>query len=913
MFPSVKGQKVEDIKEYLNQAESNFYHEAPESVNDSLALFNYKKVIEHGSFSESFDKESKVGIFENLGVLLIEQGRNEEAISIFRKSLELQSHLQDTLFFAPNLFLGEAYYSISKLDSAAAFLKIAEDVFEYKNSKLEASRLYNSLGVIYYEMGNFFQAINYFTKADDLVEQEIGGDLDNPYYLYAHHSFVNNIGSSLMKTNQLDTAITVFKSLLPLEINNDRIYIHLADIFLEKQMPDSAEYFLKQITDDEILQELGFVNQMAEVLMLKGYLSDAKKQLRQAIENHRLFYADLGITGKDFRIGTSHYLLGKIFADEENWDLALNHFHTSLIHFDPSFEDADFFVNPDEIGLSFASFSMFKSHIKKAETLAKMAKQKNDQKYWEAAFKTFESAFNRVKYLSTIYDNDEARVFLSDFVIDAYNLAISYAYERYDKDKDMAYLKKAFYFTESSKSIGLLIGNIENRFKSTIGLPPDLLEKERNLNYRFSRTMVMLNNEDDINIISAIQKDLLDIKLELSRLHDDFNEREQFVDFKFSEADLNMDFIQKEVLPKNSALISYYVADHNLYSFLVDRKNIEIQVHPLPSDLEELIESFNDQVFNSNLGEKFSNSETNKTLYSLLFDLEQIELYDQLILIPHAMLNDIPFEALMNEQNRFLVEEFAISYSFSAKFLRINDFKKSDFNQILSMAPFARNDDFINKSGFVQLPYSLNEVQHLQGEVKIGNEATKSFFSKNFQNYPILHLATHAEVNHSDGGKSFVAFYPSDNDHKLYLDEIMISNIEKGKFVFLSSCESNSGQISNSEGILGLSRAFTYAGYPNMITTKWKSDDVVSEYISKAFYAYVSKGNGFAQSLQLAKLQLLKDPQMVNYRHPKFWAPFVYIGSPAKLTTSLWLYFLILITIILGLLLFLNKKATSKY
>ncbi|WP_194973939.1 CHAT domain-containing protein [Aquiflexum lacus] len=902
------GQGEDTVHQYLKEADLNFYTETPDSKNDSLALFNYQKVIGHSSFNEVFDTAIKVGIFENTGVLLLEQNKNDEAISIFRKSLELQHNIQDTIFFASNLFLGEAYYSISKLDSAAAFLNIAEDIFEYKNSKLEASRLYNSLGVIYYEMGNFFQAINYFTKADDLVEQETGGDLDNPYYLYAHHSFLNNIASSMMKTNQLDTAVHVFKSLLPLDVNNDVIYLHLADIFIEKELPDSAGYYLDQISNIEIYQNIGFINQQAEVFILKDSLNSAKELLNQAIENIQREYRDFNVAGKDFRIGTSHYLLGKIFMEEKKLDQALDHFHTSLMHFDPSFNDPDFFINPDQREISFAAFTMFKSYIKKAEALAEIAKQKNDQQYWDAAFETFESAFNRVKYLSAIYDNDEARIFLGDFVIDAYNIAVEYAYCKYISDNNVEYLKKAFFFAESSKSIGLLIGNAESRFKTSIGLPTELLEKERNLNFRYSSILVKLNNENDITTIDELQKELLDIKLELSRLHDDFNQSEQFVDIKFAESEIDLDNIQKNILLKNTGLISYYVADRILYTFFVDKNTIQAFVNPLPKNLDTSIDAFNSQVFNSSLGEKFNNSTENQILYSLLLGFEKTNSLDHLILIPHASLNDIPFEVLKNEENKFLVENFAISYMFSSKFLKSNDFERSDFHKILSMAPFAVQDELIVKSNFTDLPSTLSEVQQLQGTSKIGSGATKAFFLQHFNQYPILHLATHAEVNLADIGRSFVAFYPDEIDHKLYLDEIMRANIEIGKFVFLSSCESNAGQISNSEGILGLSRAFAYAGYPNMITTKWKTSDQVSEYISKAFYENVNQGKSFSQALQLAKIQLLSDPIMVQYRHPKYWAPFIYIGSPAKLAQPNWLIAAMIISFILGILLLLYKK-----
>ena len=83
------------------------------------------------------------------------------------------------------------------------------------------------------------------------------------------------------------------------------------------------------------------------------------------------------------------------------------------------------------------------------------------------------------------------------------------------------------------------------------------------------------------------------------------------------------------------------------------------------------------------------------------------------------------------------------------------------------------------------------------------------------------------------------------------------------------------GKLEKTEGLLGLNRAFIYAGTPNVIFSLWKVYDKVSAELMVDFYEKVLDREDYATSLRAAKLKLLKNEATAA---PHFWSPFLLIG-----------------------------------
>ena len=117
------------------------------------------------------------------------------------------------------------------------------------------------------------------------------------------------------------------------------------------------------------------------------------------------------------------------------------------------------------------------------------------------------------------------------------------------------------------------------------------------------------------------------------------------------------------------------------------------------------------------------------------------------------------------------------------------------------------------------------------------------------------------------------------------MDEIMSLKL-KAELVVLSACNTALGEYLEGEGILGLTRAFMYAGTPSIVVSLWPVNDQSTSILMERFYFHLTNGKEKDESLRLAKLDLIKsmksngdDKSGVYPSSPYFWAPFVLVGS----------------------------------
>ena len=189
--------------------------------------------------------------------------------------------------------------------------------------------------------------------------------------------------------------------------------------------------------------------------------------------------------------------------------------------------------------------------------------------------------------------------------------------------------------------------------------------------------------------------------------------------------------------------------------------------------------------------------------------------------------------------------------------------------------------------------------------------ATKINFLRTINQYSTLHLATHASVNNEDPSKSFIAFYPATKDYKLYSQEISDLKLDSTQLVILSACETGAGQLVKGEGLMSLSRAFAYAGCPNVITSLWKAEDRTTAFLTQQLHYYLDKNYSKDKALQQAKLDLLNNQEIdPRFKSPNYWAHLIFIGNyEAKQYSSNWWW--IAIAILLAALAYLFVKRKS--
>jgi tetratricopeptide (TPR) repeat protein/CHAT domain-containing protein len=100
------------------------------------------------------------------------------------------------------------------------------------------------------------------------------------------------------------------------------------------------------------------------------------------------------------------------------------------------------------------------------------------------------------------------------------------------------------------------------------------------------------------------------------------------------------------------------------------------------------------------------------------------------------------------------------------------------------------------------------------------------------------------------------------------------------QLVVISTCESGLGQALNGEGVFGLRRAFAVAGADNLIMSLWEVADEPTKLLMLGMYKALEKGMTPPQSLLAAQRAWIQEVRhRGEYPHPFFWAGFVSSGS----------------------------------
>jgi CHAT domain-containing protein/Tfp pilus assembly protein PilF len=360
---------------------------------------------------------------------------------------------------------------------------------------------------------------------------------------------------------------------------------------------------------------------------------------------------------------------------------------------------------------------------------------------------------------------------------------------------------------------------------------------------------------------------------------------------------------QVQALLKDTTLVEYGVFDESIFVFVVTADDFQVVATEVPqTELEAAIKEFRD----------FSSLEEVKPdslvkLYDWLIAPIKLHLKTpQLVIAPHGILHYLPFQAL-TDGNHYLVEDYTIAYTPSASVLKFAlEKRKEKADTLLAFSnPKAE--------GLPGLRYAAQEAQSIaelyNTQPLIGEAATESQLKTVAGDYNILHIAAHGEYNPSRSLFSTLRLMPGgEEDGRLEVHEIYGLNLAKADLVVLSACETQLGQLTEGDEIIGLSRAFIYAGTPTIITSLWSVDDQATSILMTSFYTHLKQGMGKAEALRTAQAET-----RAKFPHPYYWAAFVLTGDPgpttaAIQTTQIWLVGSVAVVIGIGLALWLIRR-----
>lgn len=873
----------------------------------------------------------------NIGTVYYRMGQFLTAEEYYLKVLDLQEKnpMQN------ERLVGAMYHNLSMVmltigDREAAekyqLLGLEKELNIYGEVHPQIAMQYNNLSLIARQKGDLGEAENYQLKALDIQLQT----LENPHPDIAS-SYINLGALEEAKGNYYRAEEFMEKGAELLNKLYESDHPKIADLYNNRGILASYTGAIDKAKEwvTKSLQIREQIYGPDHPLVAQSYfnlgkfsgdateLEDAQSYYDQALKIYRDNYGE-----KHPEVGITYKQLAMVAYKKGQLNQALAYTDKALLSLgiQPGYLPAQ-----EEIPTFFSrilnEFHVLETLQYKAKCLYE--KGEKDSAFLHAADTTLQIAHKIIDFLRRSYQFEETELFLQKKGTLIYELSIQNSLKLYELTEDRNYLDQAFYYVGSSKSLLLQRSTAIGRSHKIMGIPDQVIKRERELQlahaYYQQQLKVTQLTADGDSLYNALIKNVLQIQQQ----HDSLllvlaEQYPKYYELKYSQHFSALDEVQSFLnrLP-NTLILEFFWGGNSCIVFGISRDKVAYYQVPIDTLLiNELVEmNFsvarpqdyqNEQVFNQ---VKPRIAEVGFALYEKLCDsvLQKFPDQNKLIVIPDGMLNQLPFEVLLTREISaglsfknfpFLLKDYVISYEYSSSLLVQVPSKKPFFTSFryAGFAPsYGQQDLFLSSSRerelfgdridqLADLRFNQPEVQkiaHLMsGTPYVGEAATESKFKEEVQQYSVVHLAMHGFIQDDQPLNSGLAFSQKDdtlNDGFLYAHELYNMKM-KASLAVLSACNTGAGYLAHGEGVMSLSRAFKYAGCPNIIASYWQADDRSTQDLMFRLFQSIKGGKNTAEALRKSKLDYLQQANEFE-AHPAHWAAWVLIGNPDPLAS----------------------------
>lgn len=851
------------------------------SGHQDKALEIFDKVLP--AFRRFGDRKHESAVLNALGALYADRGENKKALDFYNQALEVSRSIKDRP--------GEAV-ALNNMAMLYDFQGNKQKALELYNQSLEIARADNnhrgqaytlaSIGLLYESVGQKQKALKYYDEALPLVKMigdrtllatitinlggiyDFLGDKQKAYRLFSDGLLITRDTGDRYNEARALNALGVFHSSL-------------------RESDKAAEYYEKAVT---LFGKLG--NKLLEVMALHnlGRAYDELGQHQRAIDvfnrvlpltqqignpqgeattlsNIGRAYNALGDNQKAIEFYTKALDMSRSIGDRELEGYTLSNLG-SIYQLQGQKERAREFYDK-----ALPIIRDVGDPLAEANTLSNIGHLYEVQRDFTKALDFYQRSIDVRERVRAEARVEEFKIRLSEQSDKEYQRAILL---RTSLDQPI----EAFNLTERARARTFLdqLGNTNLNPGTGAGL--QLIQEEQSLRQQVSaleqglraaKAMPQSKNEveavRDLSLrLQAKQKEYGALVARLKAANP------EYLSMRVVNS-LTLPEVQKS-LNEDTTLLSFFVTPDKTLAFIITRDLFSfVELRVSERDIEAAVRMFRGF---ATLREPFPPS-LNQLYRWLVVPVQPYLKTRKVGIIPHSVLHYLPFAAL-SDGRRYLDDKHTIFYLPSASVLPLirQKVKKGDGN----LLALARD----NTVGLPALRYAEAATKRIAAGYHVtpllGREATESAFRSRAVNSGLLLLATHGTLNPSNPLFSRIFLAPDkENDGLVELHEVYGMRLERTNLVVLSACRTQLGEHSRGDDIVGLNRAFLYAGAPTVVASLWSVQDEATGQLMEIFFKYLKEGKVKAEALRMAQREMRG-----QYPNPYYWAAFVLTGAP---------------------------------
>jgi len=906
------------------------------------AILHYSKALnisENSGIFRNFTEESE--LLRKLAYSYSTQGQYKDALLVLQKALAL-----DTSVLNNKLLVIKDYKSLGKIYMYAGNYSEALKYFRKSvvaNRNLGKTKIDNirSLGDCYLSIGQINSLMGDFAVSDKNSDTAL-------IYFNKINDEEGALESYLVKSNiniqfsDFDEATKNIEKAKDLAIKNKlnlgRQFLQLSDIQIAKGLyQDALQYRFKALEEAEhfhnIPQIIGVYISIGDMYKKIGDLKNANEYYEKARKiKVTSNVQDIGMInptnkGFDKLSGTSDF-----FSSGSNYNTAIVLMRLGEIYLNQNFTDSAsvFLSKSNEIfttsssnegmvntGLMLCRISLIQNDLVKANShLNSISKLKLtlDSK-WQMSYmkarifdiqnqsdSAISSYKNAIAIIEQIRGSMTIEAFKNSFIEDkikVYDDLILLLAKNNQAEQALEVCERA-----RSRTFLDMIGNRKVGAKNA--KDSSLIASEQALKLQIQQLGKEIQKSDNLQLISKLNI----AQVEYQKVLSDINTSGSAYSSLFNSNPVELLKI-KEILPDSTGILEYWLSKNDLVIWLISKnktlvKTIPVNKNLLKEDILFCIKNIQDIKY-----EKVINRKLNDLSEKLILPFQsEINQFNTLNIVPNSILHILPFQLMKSGDNEYLVQKFNIFYNPSLSVWYYCRNRK--VNQDVSLLGMALGN--ISVEGAAPLKGTDFEIEHIsqlyqKKSIRKEYETTKNYFKQNATKFDILHLATHGFMNQYQPMNSYLLFAPEKTENKqlptenthLTVEDIFKMNINS-QLITLSACQTGLGDISEGDEMVGLSRAFIFAGTSTVIVSLWNVNDASTTLLMTRFYQYCSDGIVADKAMAMAQREIANNKfqfqlpandrsmnvnwnsEMQQYdvkqaNKPAFWAPFIIIGD----------------------------------